>query len=293
MTYGGSVPALAASITGFVNSDPATVVSGTAPCTTTATSLTSVGSYPTECQAHTTLAATNYTLQYVTGLVTVGQATLTVTAPSAPMTYGGSVPALAASITGLVNSDPATVVSGTAPCTTTATSLTSVGSYPTECQAHTTLAATNYTFQYVTGLVTVGQATLTVTAPSAPMTYGGSVPALAASITGFVNSDPATVVSGTAPCTTTATSLTSVGSYPTECQAHTTLAATNYTFQYVTGLVTVGQATLTVTAPSAPMTYGGSVPALAASITGFVNSDPATVVSGTAPCTTTATSLTS
>ncbi|MGH7193934.1 MAG: Ig-like domain repeat protein, partial [Candidatus Saccharimonadales bacterium] len=57
---------------------------------------------------------------------------------------------------GLVNNDPASVVSGAASLTTTATVSSGVGTYPIAA-AQGTLAAANYAFAFVDGTLTVGQ----------------------------------------------------------------------------------------------------------------------------------------
>ena len=59
-------------------------------------------------------------------------------------------------------------------------------------------AAPPTAFSFVNGTLTVNAATLTVTATAASKTYGSANPSFSDSITGYVNSDPSTVVSGTA-----------------------------------------------------------------------------------------------
>ncbi len=105
--------------------------------------------------------------------------------------------------------------SATAPtCSTTATSSSPVGSYPSSCSG---AVDPNYTISYVPGEVVVGSATLVVTASSGSMTYGGSVPAITPSYSGFVNGDSASSLTTRPTCSTTATSSSPVGSYPTSC----------------------------------------------------------------------------
>ena len=102
MDYGGTVPALAYTYTGLVNSDTSATFSG--GLATSATSSSSVGGYAI---TQGTLAATgNYTIgTFNPGTLTVNAAPLTVTATGESMTYGGTVPALAYTYTGLVNGD--------------------------------------------------------------------------------------------------------------------------------------------------------------------------------------------
>ena len=86
--------------------------------------------------------------------------------------------------------------------------------------------------------VTVTPATLTVTADNKTMVYGATVPALTDTITGFVNGDTSSVVSGTAALSTTATTTSPVGSYPIVV-GQGTLSAADYTFKFVNGTLTV------------------------------------------------------
>jgi hypothetical protein len=94
-------------------------------------------------------------------------------------------------------------------------------------------------------------AQFTLTATKVPLTLseraysvlqGEPIPVLHYSIAGFVNGDGPGVVTGAPLETTTATQASSPGTYPI-ILAQGTLAATNYTFVYIPG-------TLTITAPS-------------------------------------------
>ena len=287
-TYGDANPTLTYTITGFVNGDTAaTAVTGTANCTTTALTGSPVGGYPITCTIGS-LAATNYTFTFVAGTLTVNPALLTVTADNKVKTYGDANPTLTYTITGFVNGDTAaTAVTGTANCTTTALTGSPVGGYPITCTIGS-LAATNYTFTFVAGTLTINPALLTVTADNKVKTYGSPNPALTYVITGFVNGDTIAAVSGSASCSTTATAGSPVGGYPITC-TQGSLSATNYTFTFVAGTLTINPALLTVTADNKIKTYGSPNPALTYTISGFVNGDTIAVVSGTASCSTTAT----
>ncbi|HZE15112.1 MAG TPA: Ig-like domain repeat protein, partial [Mycobacterium sp.] len=67
------------------------------------------------------------------------------------------------------------------------------------------------------GSLTVNPAPLMVTASSASSTYGGALPAITASYSGFVNGEGAGSLTTQPACTTTATILSPVGTYPTSC----------------------------------------------------------------------------
>src|SRR5208283_354571 len=175
----------------------------------------------------------------------------------------------------------------TAPtCTTTATSSTPAG---TDTGANTCSGAVdgNYNIIYVPGNVTVGKASLTITASSTNMTYGGTPPAVTPSYSAFAGSDTVASLTTKPTCVTTASNTTPAG---TDTGANTCSGAVdnNYNFTYVAGNVTVGQASLTITASSTSMTYGGTPPTVTPGYSTFAGTD--TVVSlNTAPtCVTTA-----
>lgn len=101
----------------------------------------------------------------------------------------------------------------------------------------------NYTYvldnqQFVTGTLTIGKATLTITSNNASMTYGSSVPSFTYTPTGFVNSETAAVISGTVTHTTTGTSSSNAGTYVIT-PALSLLVATNYTFSPANGTLTI------------------------------------------------------
>ena len=203
----------------------------------------------------------NYTVVYVNGTLTVGQATLTVTAGNASRAYGAANPAFTASAAGAMNGDTFSFTEST-----TAWPASPVGTYAIVPVATGTNLA-NYTVVYVNGTLTVGQATLTVTAGNASRAYGAANPAFTASATGAINGDTFSFTEST-----TATTSSPVGTYAIVPVATGTNLA-NYTVVYVNGTLTVGQATLTVTAGNASRAYGAANPAFTASAAGAMNGD--------------------
>ena len=203
----------------------------------------------------------DYTVVYNNGTLTVGQATLTVTAANASKIYGAANPAFSASATGAVNGDTFSFTEST-----TATAASPVGTYPIVPVA-TGTNLSDYTVVYNNGTLTVGQATLTVTAANASRIYGAANPTFSASATGAVNGDTFSFTEST-----TATAASPVGTYPIVPVA-TGTNLSDYTVVYNNGTLTVGQATLTVTAANASKIYGAANPAFSASATGAVNGD--------------------
>ncbi len=273
VTYGGTVHAVTPSYSGLVHGD---IAPATAPtCSTTATSTSNVGAYPSSCSG---AADPSYDFTYVNGSVNVTPADATVKASSGSLTYGGTVPAITASYTGLVNGDthPATL----ATCSTTATPASPAGTYPSTCAG---AGDANYTFSYTDGTVTVNRKAATITASSLTITYGSSVPAITPVYSGLVNGDTAAATAPT--CSTTATNTSSPSSYPTSCSG---AADPGYTFGYVGGTLTINKAPVTVTASSATINQGDAPPAITASYSGFLNGQ--TLPATRPTCSTTATS---
>jgi len=89
--------------------------------------------------------------------------------------------------------------------------------------------------------LTVTPALLTVSALSFTRAYGQSNPPLLYNITGFVNGDTSSVVSGAPVLSTTATASSNVGVYPISVSIGS-LSAANYTFGLVGGTLTVVKA---------------------------------------------------
>ena len=148
-----------------------------------------------------------------------------------PLTY---------SITGFVNGDTPSVVTGAPSLTASVAAASPVGSYQIGI-GFGTLATTNYTFNsFVNGSIAVTKARLTVTADSKSRGVGGIEPAFTYSITGFVNSDTlAMAVTGRPTLTSTDTLASPPGTYSIIVGLGS-LSATNYDFtNTVNGVLTV------------------------------------------------------
>jgi hypothetical protein len=290
MTYGSVLPALTYSFSGFVNGDGISTVQGTPLLTAGATSASPVGSYPIACGAGT-LTSQEYTFNCVNGTLTVNQAAISVTGASLAMTYGGTVPGLSYQLSGFLNGDTATVVSGAPVLASSVTAASPVGVYPIVISAGS-LSAANYAFTAFNGTVTVMKALLMVTPSSQKMTYGGVIPALTYTVTGFVNGDSPASVTGTPQMSTTATGSSVPGSY-TITATPGSLAARNYSFGFIQGSMSVVPAVLTVSANNLVMQVGGTLPPLTYSTSGWVNGDTQATASTGAPALTTSASTSS
>ena len=236
MVYGGAVPALSDQITGFVNGQNSSVVTGTPTISTTASSTSTVAGGPyTITITAGTLSAPNYTFTTFDQrlLLTVNPAPLTVTANNASMVYGAAVPhsptRSPASSTDRIPASSAVRRSSRPPPPPPAP----WPAGPTRSrspQARSRLQITVHFLRQWPSL-TVNPAPLTVTANNVSMVYGAAVPALSDQITGFVNGQNSSVVTGTPIISTTASSTSTVAGGPyTITITAGTLSAANYTF---------------------------------------------------------------
>ena len=291
-------PAFTYTVTGsLVNGDTAaTAVTGVPVYSTTAVVYSPAGTYPISIVGG--LNSINYSLTFVNGTLTVGQSTTAITLTSSldPSTYGAPVTltaTLAIDATGTVafidqatedtlGTTAITGGSATLPISTLAVGSHQIVAYyagDSKYDAATSNALTQR----------VNQALLTVAADDATRSYNAPNPTFTATITGFVNGDTAAAITGAPSLTTTATITSPVGTYPIVA-ALGTLAATDYTFTFVNGTLTItagGETTTTTTLSANPAAteFGTSVTFTAnvtpAGATGAVKFSNGVIVLGT------------
>jgi ELWxxDGT repeat protein len=222
MVYGGSLPALTASYSGLVNGDGPSAISGLTLATVPATS--HAGSY-----AITASGASDpdYAISYQQGTLTVTPAALTITADNQSMVYGGSLPALTASYSGLVNGNGPSAVSGLTLATVPATS--HAGTYAITASG---ASDPDYAITLVNGTLTIRPAPLTITADGKTKVYGAALPALTASYSGLVNGDTPASLDTRPTLSTTASAGSHAGSYAISAAA---AADPDYSIAYVGG----------------------------------------------------------
>jgi hypothetical protein len=197
----------------------------------------------------------------------VSPAPLTFIVDDQSMVYGGPVPALTGSY------DASQLVDGDSPdglpmpsITTTATLSSGVGSYPITASG---AMLANYTVTYDPGVLTVTPAPLTVTADDQTITYGGTLPTLTVSYSGFVNGDTAASLPST-PTVTTVPANSPVGEYDIEVADG---VQGNYFVEEATGTLTIAPAPLAITADDQTIPAGAALPDLTVTYAGLVNGD--------------------
>jgi hypothetical protein len=120
-------------------------------------------------------------------------------------------------------------------------------------------------------------AKLAVTANDQSRLFGQANPALTYELAGFVGGETASVVSGSASCSTTATPSSLAGDYPITCTAGS-LSAPGYVFEtFVAGTLTVAYSTPCSSGPSSGPLHVGAGEAVCV---GGVHTGPVTVAPG-------------
>ncbi|MBN1368033.1 MAG: Flp pilus assembly complex ATPase component TadA [Dehalococcoidales bacterium] len=173
----------------------------------------------------------NYIYNYVSGTLTINPAPLTVIAEDKIKVYGAPLPVFTASITGLVNGD--TVESlGEISFTCDAGPSSPVGSYAITPGG---LTSPNYVYEWGNGTLRITPAPLLVKADDKKMACNSSLPTFTATVSGLVNGDTLEST-GTLIFSTTATQYSAEGTYTI---APSSLNSPNYTYNYISGLLTI------------------------------------------------------
>jgi hypothetical protein len=234
----------------------------------------------------------NYTITYCNGSLTVNPKPLTITANDRTKTYGDAVIFAGTEFTapGLINGD--VVNSVTLTSAGAAANAGVIGSpYAITPSAAVGTGLGNYAITYAVGHLTINPKALTITANNRVKTYGDVVTFAGTEFTpnGLVLAE--TVGSVTlASAGALATAAVSGSPYTITASAATggTFTAGNYAITYAPGALTVKPKPLTVKADDKSRVYGAPNPALTYTITGFVNGENSSVVSGAATTSTTA-----
>jgi hypothetical protein len=205
----------------------------------------------------------NYDITYVNGILTVnGVPTLLIRADSFTITYGALLPTFTSTISGFLNNDDASIITGLS-LTSPVTANSGVGSYVI---TPSNASATGYEIAYQSGSLTINPAPLIITADNLSRFYGSVNPALTATFTGLVKNETAAVVSGLT-LGTTATHTSHAGTYAITPSGAT---ADNYTITLSPGTLTVNPAPLTVTIDNYGKLYGDLNPLMTYTASGFV-----------------------
>ena len=271
--YNSNPPTYTATYSGWKNSETASVISGTLSYSCSYAKGSNAGSYTITPSGVT---ASNYTITFQTGTLTVNKINPTVTAPTTKsLTYNGSAQALvnAGSTTG--GTLQYSLSSGTGYGDAIPTQ-TNAGTYTVYYKVN---GNTNYNAVAEASVsVTINQAPLTCTADNKSVTYGDAAPTYTVSYGGWKGSDNTSVLSGPLAFACDYSASSNVGDYTITPSGVT---ASNYAITFNTGTLTVNPAPLTITADNKEIIYNAAAPTYTATYDGFVNSETQAVLTGT------------
>ncbi|GFO54908.1 hypothetical protein GMSM_19150 [Geomonas sp. Red276] len=273
--FGMENPSFSASYSGFFNGDTTTVLSGEPAFSTTADVNSPVGSYPIT-PAQGTLTAANYTFSFVTGTLSVGLASQSITFnPIDAKTYGAG--SFDLSYTPGASGQPVTFESSdSAVATVSGTTVTIVGAGTATITA-SQAGNENYGSATAQQTLNVAKGVITVTADNLSRPFNTDNPPLTYRYSGFVNNEDQTVIGGAPAISTTAVIGSPVGDYPITV-APGNLSAANYRFSYVGALLSVGKASQSIDFGGIPAKVYGDL-AFDLSATGGASGNPVTFAS--------------
>jgi filamentous hemagglutinin family protein len=222
---------------------------------------------------------TGYQILYA-GNLTVGQASLSVTACDASKTYNGLAYSGGNGVaySGFVNGETTAALGGALAYGGSAQGAINVGSYVITPSG---LTSGNYTIGYVDGALTVSKAALSVIANAASKTYDGLAynGGNGVGYSGLVNGETSAVLGGTLAYGGTSQGAVDTGNYLITPRG---LISGNYAISFAGAALTVNKAPLTVTANAASKIYDGRYWSGGNGVgySGFVNGETAAVLGG-------------
>ncbi|MFL0796619.1 MAG: filamentous hemagglutinin N-terminal domain-containing protein [Cellvibrionaceae bacterium] len=279
--YGDANPALTQTVTGYVNSETAAIVTGAlGAASTAATSASSVAGSPYTITANAGTLGTdrNYTINTANGSLTVDERDITLTADDQTITYGANATVGASGDFSLTSGSLA------AGETITAVTLTSDGNYGATLAGAGTYTddinvtgvstsgggfnAANYNITFVDGDLTVNQRAITVKADDQTITYGANATVgvttdfsiTSGSLVGAESIDDVTITSAGGYNGT----LADAGTYTDDIElgginsSSGGFNAANYSITLDDGDLIVNQRAITVKADDQNITYGAN-----------------------------------
>ena len=264
--YGDAIPKFEYEASASLTGEPS--------LTCNATSTSPVGTYVITVGQGSVSGAT---VKGVNGTLTITPAELTVKPNDATRVEGQDNPAFTLSYAGFKNSETEAVLTEKPVATTTATKESAPGTYDITVSGG---KATNYTFKYETGKLTVTEAKLVIKAKDTLRVYGDANPVFEYVVV------EGTIKGGEPKLSCAADAKSAVGEYAIKVEKGT---LANNNVEFVDGKMTVKPATLTVTVENANRLEGEENPDFKLKYEGFKNSETDTVLTEKPTATTTAT----
>ena len=263
--FGDANPSFSSSFSGFQGSDDETLFDGfNISYATSAVPSSPVGTYNITPSGASTLS--DYDVTYQSGTLTIDRRLVTIRADDASMTYLDTTPTLTSTISGLASFDDESVISG---LQVAADTITGAGTFAIRPSSAT---ASNYSFNYVNGELTVNPRDITLRVGNGNITYGEATPSFGlfySNLNGYSSS----VVDTSALVVNKPSSFADAGTYTITASG---INDPDFNVTYESGTLTVNKADLTVTANDASRVYGDDNPAFSASVNGLVAGDTLT-----------------
>ncbi|HLO59838.1 MAG TPA: MBG domain-containing protein [Bacteroidales bacterium] len=153
-----------------------------------------------------------------------------------------------------------------------ADSSSNAGLYPIELSGGTDK---NYNFEFTNGTLEVTKAPLQIKADDISKTYGSENPEFTWSITGFKNNEDTSVLDQLPIIACNETVLSRVGTYSLRPELG---SDNNYNFEYITGVLTINKALVSVRVRDTSRNYGEENPDFEMEFNGFVNNEDKSVI---------------
>ncbi len=260
--YGDADPGFGYDVSGLVNGDDASVLSGAL----TRTSGENVGSYGIHLGSLS--AGSNYTIAYAGNVFGITRRTLSIDANDLAKIYGDVDPALGFAHGALYNGDTSAIFSGSLE----RAAGENVGSYA--IGQGSLAAGNNYDMVFTGGDFSITPRALTISANARGKSYGDLDPTLSFSHGALVNGDTAAIFTGEL----TRTAGENVGSY--SISQGTLAAGSNYVIDFTGNLFDISTGLLVVNANARSKVYGDADPTLTYTFSGLMNGDDAAVFTG-------------
>lgn len=212
---------------------------------------------------------TNLVFQY-----TIKPAKLVAKASNERREYGSENPLFNISYSGFINNENESVVTTHPSISTTATKTSDVGDYPITVTGG---KATNYSFVYEPGVLTITKAPLLGEVNHAKRTYGSENPTFSIKYYNLRNGETEPVWTVPPTFSTTVTPISDVGTYEVSANG----VAKNYDIFINNGTLSVEPAPLTIKANDADRLYYSENPTFNFTCNGFVNGENERVLSNT------------
>jgi hypothetical protein len=267
--YGANNPTFGISYSGFKNADTQSSLLVQPQVTCIASALSNVGTYPIIVSGGEAL---NYDITCINGILTINKASLAVIANAVSMIYGDNTPLYSCQYNGFANGETEDVLTMLPIFSCNATSQSNAGDYtitPSGAEAQ------NYTFTYQSGTLTIQKRNLRVIPDNASRIYGDANPVFTLSYVGFVNGNNSSDIATKPTASTTANQYSNVGEYNITSSGGN---ATNYSFTYETGKLTIEKADLTIRVQDEQRKVGEPNPPFTLLYSGFKNSESESVL---------------